>query len=80
MNDKRTQDDPQAESRRILGRMAEESTSSGLAHRAQNHLAAADVDANDPIEKWGTRIGRTIAACVLLFMIAWAVLFVLGYV
>ncbi|MBO6756795.1 MAG: hypothetical protein JJ902_10760 [Roseibium sp.] len=30
-----------------------------MADRAQKHFSAADKDAQDPIEIWGTRIGRT---------------------
>ena len=55
--------DRDAESRRILDRVAREEHS-GLGflgrgtERARGHLAADDADQNDWIEVWGTRIGR----------------------
>ena len=43
----------QAESETIVG-----STFVRMADRAQKHMSAADKNANDPVEIWGTRIGR----------------------
>lgn len=44
----------QAESETIVG-----STFVRMADRAQKHMSAADKNADDPVEVWGTRIGRT---------------------
>ena len=43
----------QAESETIVG-----STFVRMADRAQKHMSAAGKNANDPVEIWGTRIGR----------------------
>ncbi|EFO32641.1 conserved hypothetical protein [Roseibium sp. TrichSKD4] len=49
---------------RALDRVQAESETIGtssfarMADRAQKHLSAADKDEEDPIEVWGTRIGR----------------------
>jgi hypothetical protein len=70
--------DRDAESRRILDRVAREQHS-GLGflgrgtERARGHLTADDVDQNDWIEVWGTRIGRTIGVIVIIAFLAWAV-------
>jgi hypothetical protein len=68
--------DRSAESRRILERVAREAAAGGLAGRtvarARDHFAAADVEPDDRLELWGTRIGRTIAAIVLGAMLVWA--------
>lgn len=65
------------ESRRILKQVDGEMQPGGLVQRTserlQDHLAASDVDAHDPIEQWGTRIGRTIGALVTIAVIAWAI-------
>ena len=67
------------ESRRILERVAREAEGAGIvqraAQRAQNHLAATDVDPDDKIEQWGTRIGRSIAALVSIAVIAAVLLY-----
>ena len=70
--------DRDAESRRILDRVAREQHS-GLGFlrrgtaRARGHLAANDADQNDWIEVWGTRIGRTIGAIVIVAFLVWIV-------
>ncbi|TYC53718.1 hypothetical protein FMN50_14845 [Rhodobacterales bacterium] len=43
----------QAESETVAG-----STFVRIADRTKGHLGAADKDPNDPIEVWGSRIGR----------------------
>lgn len=69
------------ESRRILGRIAQESdpgtVTARLANRARNHMAAADVDASDRIEQLGTRIGRAMALLITIAVLAWAVYFLI---
>ena len=70
--------DRDAESRRILDRVAREQHS-GLGflgrgtERARGHLAANDADQNDWIEVWGTRIGRTMGAIVIVAFLVWIV-------
>jgi hypothetical protein len=70
--------DRDAESRRILDRVAREAHS-GIgfvgkgAERARSHLAAADADQNDWIEVWGTRIGRTIGIVIVAAFLVWVV-------
>jgi hypothetical protein len=70
--------DRDAESRRILDRVAREQHS-GLGflgrgtERARGHLAADDADQNDWIEVWGTRIGRTIGIIVIIAFLIWVV-------
>ena len=70
--------DRDAESQRILDRVAREQHSSlGFlgrgSERARGHLAAKDADQNDWIELWGTRIGRTIGAIVIVAFLVWIV-------
>lgn len=69
----RQESEKERESRRILSRIAHEAEAGGIlqhtARRAQNHLSATDIDPTDPIERWGTRIGRSIAALISIAMI-----------
>lgn len=65
------------ELRRILDRLQDETENSGMlgrtAKRMENHLSAKDADQNDWAEVWGTRIGRSIGAVVVvvLFLYLW---------
>jgi hypothetical protein len=70
--------DRDAESRRILERVAREQPSGRgflgrSSERALGHLAAEDADQNDWIELWGTRIGRTIGAILIVAFLVWIV-------
>ncbi len=69
-NDKRP---PDTESRRILDRIERETAGAGntIVTRAKGHFAAEDADATDPIEVWGTRIGRFLGLLVLIAMFIW---------
>lgn len=73
--------DSEKESRRILERVARETDPSGTSFVARtakgmrDHVAAADADRTDPIEVWGTRIGRIIGLLLALGMMVWLVLF-----
>jgi len=46
----------------------------GPLERGRRHFSGADADASDPIELWGRRIGRTLAAfafvafCIYLYL------------
>lgn len=74
--------DRDIESRRILDRIAREADSSTpplvsrTAQRTRDHLTAADADSADPVEYWGTRIGRAIGLVVTIGLIVWLVIFV----
>ena len=72
-------DDQRKESRRILERVSREAEGGSMigraTDRAQNHLTAADVDRGDWAEYWGTRIGRTLGALLLVGLIVWLVLY-----
>lgn len=70
-------DEAMSESRRILARIGRESDASVMT-RVRDHVAARDVDDRDPVELWGTRIGRFIAVSVLVIFILWLLFYVLG--
>lgn len=76
--------DSQRESRRILDRVAREADSSGFAtlgsavdamRRQANAKTPHDVD---PIEYWGTKIGRGLGLVITVAIIVWLVAYVLG--
>ena len=73
--------DRDTESRRILDRTAREADSrasplvSRTAKRTRDHLTAADADPADPIEDWGTRIGRAIGLLVTIGLVVWLIIF-----
>lgn len=48
--------------------------------RARDHIAASDAEQSDPIELWGTRIGRAIAVTALTALILWLLLYVFGII
>lgn len=72
----------QRESRRIIERVAREAESGGqtvidrAARRARDHVTAADVDPRDPVEYWGTRIGRALGVLLAIGLIVWLAIFV----
>ena len=67
-------EDRQAESRRIIGRVALESEAS-MARRAMDrvagHMSGRDADAGDRVELWGTRIGRWLGVALLIYVLWW---------
>ncbi|MEW6633606.1 MAG: hypothetical protein AB1440_22275 [Pseudomonadota bacterium] len=71
--------DDEKESRRILERVARETAPGGTAFvaraakGARDHVNAADADRSDPIEYWGTRIGRTLGLVIAIGLLAWLV-------
>ncbi|BCG85155.1 hypothetical protein MesoLj113c_12650 [Mesorhizobium sp. 113-3-9] len=73
--------DSDRESRRILERVAQETDPAGASFVARttkgmrDHVAAADADRTDPIEVWGTRIGRILGLLLALGLMVWLVLF-----
>lgn len=74
----RRDEEQQAEARRII-KMVKAETDGGMigrtTKRLENHLSASDADQHDWAEVWGTRIGRTIGALVVvvtfLFLFRW---------
>ena len=74
---RQTDEESRNESRRILDRVGQQSENAML-HRMRRHVAADDAKQDDPIEVWGTRIGRLIAMTVLVAMILWLILYVFG--
>jgi len=75
--------DSEKESRRILERIARETDPAGNSFVARatkgmrDHVSAADADRADPIEVWGTRIGRTLGLLLVLGLMVWLVLYVI---
>lgn len=71
--------DSEVESKRILERVAQESETVGtsstkrVAERVKGHLGANDVGQNEWAELWGTRIGRTLGAIFVVFLIVYLV-------
>jgi len=68
----------QAESRRILERLAREAEADGvparLARRGRDQPGAGDQDNEDWAEYWGTRIGRGLGVVLLVGLLIWIVL------
>ena len=75
--------DSDRESRRILERIARETDPAGTSVVARttkgvrDHISAADADRADPIEVWGTRIGRILGLLLALGLMVWLVLFLI---
>ncbi|TPJ32517.1 hypothetical protein FJ492_08790 [Mesorhizobium sp. B2-5-4] len=73
--------DSDRESRRILQRVAQETDPAGNSFVARtakgmhDHVSAADADRSDPIEVWGTRVGRILGLLLALGLMVWLVLF-----
>jgi hypothetical protein len=71
----------QAESRRILERVAQEAepdrAAARVAKRGRDHAGAEDADNEDWAEYWGTRIGRGLGVVLLIGLIAWLILFLM---
>ncbi len=77
-------ENPEAESRRILDRVAKESSADSASFvgrgvdRLKGHLNADDVDQADSIEVWGTRVGRTIGFLITLAILGWLLFYLFG--
>jgi hypothetical protein len=58
-----------AESQRILRQVNRDSDHPGFARmdRLQDHLSAKDVSTDDPVDVWGTRIGRSLGLLIMVF-------------
>ncbi|CCV04631.1 conserved hypothetical protein [Mesorhizobium metallidurans STM 2683] len=75
--------DNDSESRHIIERVARETDPGGTsfiartAKSARDHVAAVDADQSDPIEYWGTRIGRALGLLIAIGLLIWLVLFII---
>ncbi|CDX49860.1 conserved hypothetical protein [Mesorhizobium plurifarium] len=69
--------DDEAESRRILERVQQETSPGGASFITRAAKDArdrvADADRADPIEYWGTRIGRTLGFVIAIGLLVWLV-------
>jgi hypothetical protein len=65
------------EARRILDRVHRESAAAGdsalarAASRMRNHFSGSDDPADDAVEIWGKRIGRTLGLALFLFLLVY---------
>jgi len=67
-------EDRQAESQRIIGRVGLESEASmvrRVAGRIGGHMSGRDAEKGDRIELWGTRIGRWLGLALLIYVLWW---------
>ncbi len=62
----------EAESRRIIGRVGAESEAT-MARRARDHMSGRDADAGDAAELWGTRVGRWLGVALLIYLVWWLI-------
>ncbi|WP_027169123.1 hypothetical protein [Mesorhizobium sp. WSM3224] len=69
--------DDETESRRILERVERETAPGGASFIARTakdaHYHATAADRADPIEYWGTRIGRTLGFFIAIGLLVWLV-------
>jgi hypothetical protein len=78
------EDKRQAESRRIIERISQESDMAGgsfvgnAAQRVRDHVSAADTDPEDWAEYWGKRIGRSLGMIITICILGWLLLYLLG--
>jgi len=67
-------EDRQAESQRIIGRVGLESEASmvrRVTDRVVGHMGGRDAERDDRIELWGTRIGRWLGVALLIYVLWW---------
>lgn len=80
----KTRDEQRAEeSRRILSQVEDESTaqSHGFLSRQfkhkMSHLNAEDVDGQDKVEIWATKVGRLLGFIITLGIIVWLIIYLM---
>lgn len=79
MSQKSNSNDTEAESKRILERVAQESEIVGtssvkrVAERVKGHLSAQDADENEWAELWGKRIGRALGAVFAVVLLVYLI-------
>lgn len=68
MNDEQ---DRLAQSKRILRQVERDSDHPGFSpmDRLQRHLSAHDIETDDKLEVWGTRIGRGLGLLIMMFLL-----------
>jgi len=77
-------DQEKAESRRILDRVSKESASDTASFvgrgvdRLKGHLNAKDVDQDDQVELWASRVGRGLGFLITLAIIGWLLFYLFG--
>lgn len=77
----RQRNDDEAESRRILKRIATEEETGGssfiarTAKGAFERVSAKDADRSDALDYWGTRIGRTLGFVFAVGLMVWLVVY-----
>ncbi len=77
----RRRNDDEAESRRILKRIATEEEPAGgsfvarAARGAFDRVSARDADRTDSLDYWGTRVGRTLGFLLAVGLMAWLVVY-----
>ena len=68
-----------AEARRILDRISRESDGGSLLTRAtsrlRRHVTAKDAEAEDAVDYWGTRIGRILGLILVAACVIWLISF-----
>ncbi|MGY6708172.1 MAG: hypothetical protein ACXIVF_07575 [Rhizobiaceae bacterium] len=70
----------EAESRRIINRVAAESEATMVQRakrRVSDHMAARDAPEDDWVEVWGSRIGRAFGVVFFFGLVVWLVFFVI---
>ena len=77
-------DQAKAESRRILDRVSKESASDTASFvgrgvdRLKGHLNAEDVDQDDEVEVWASRVGRALGFLITLAILGWLLFYLFG--
>lgn len=78
-NNKNKKPSDQAEAKRILERVAQETESIGqssfarISTRITDHFYAEDAEKNDWAEIWGRRIGRGLSVIAFIFLAIWLI-------
>lgn len=70
----------EAESRRIINRVAAESEATMVQRakrRVSDHMAARDAPEDDWVEVWGSRIGRAFGVVFFFGLVVWLVFYVI---
>lgn len=78
----RQDENNEKESRRILDRVSREADSgtpnflTGASRRLRDHVTAVNATQDDPIEYWGTRVGRGLGFIISLVIIVGLLIYV----
>ncbi|WEX09924.1 hypothetical protein [Chelativorans sp. AA-79] len=77
MGERQSDEERQAESRRILERVERDSESLLFrsAARAKDHFTATEAEGEDWTELWGRRIARVLALVAAILLIGWLILY-----